>query len=309
MRVLLSAGLASALLTGTSRSDEPKQAPKVVLQSPDGKTSYDLTKLVANGPVLVRLTCACSGCDLELPYFKKLQAAYNGKGLQTIAVFREKAEALEQYAVKKGINFMWLSDPKGDLWKTFDSKGDAHEHPDRQGRPRRPHRSWLHARRQERADPVRRDRGPPPHPRGPRLPRPRPRRRSKQKAEGRQEGSRPLACLLLLPSAFCFLPSAFCLLPSAFCLLPSAFCLLPSGSSPSPCNNGTSRLQSAPTLRPQGKEASGPMKAEQDCFGKHHVRSAQAGRPWVDGVCRHPWPVLTLPCSSLFAPFSRPAFA
>ncbi len=123
MRLLLTAALASALLTGTGRTDEqPKQAPKVILQSPDGKKSYDLTKLVANGPVLVRLTCACSGCDLELPYFQKLQAAYNAKGLQTIAVFREKAEAAENYAVKKGLKFLWLADPKGELWKTFDSK-------------------------------------------------------------------------------------------------------------------------------------------------------------------------------------------
>ena len=76
----------------------------------------------AKGPVLVRLTCACSGCDQELAYFQKLQAAYNAKGLQTIAVFREKPEAVESYAVKKDIKFMWLSDPKGDLWKTFDTK-------------------------------------------------------------------------------------------------------------------------------------------------------------------------------------------
>ncbi len=72
--------------------------------------------------MLVRLTCACTGCDAELQQFQKLQAAYNGKGLQTVAVFREKAEALEQYAEKKGIKFTWLADPKGDLWKTFDSK-------------------------------------------------------------------------------------------------------------------------------------------------------------------------------------------
>ena len=57
--------------------DQPKQAPKVVLKSPDGKKSYDLEKLTRDGPVLVRLTCACSGCDQELPYFQKLQAAYN----------------------------------------------------------------------------------------------------------------------------------------------------------------------------------------------------------------------------------------
>ena len=123
MRILLTAALASALLTGTARSDDqPKQAPKVVLKSPDGKKSYDLAKLTAKGPVLVRLTCACSGCDKELPYFQKLQAAYNAKGLQTVAVFRESPEAADSYAVKKGLKFLWLADPKGALWKTFDSK-------------------------------------------------------------------------------------------------------------------------------------------------------------------------------------------
>jgi peroxiredoxin len=121
MRRVLTLGLAALLLTGTARTETPKQAPKVVLQSPDGSKSYDLAKLTAQGPVLVRLTCACSGCDKELPFFQKLQSAYNSKGLQTIAVFREKAESLDSYAVKKDIRFMWLADPKGDLWKTFDA--------------------------------------------------------------------------------------------------------------------------------------------------------------------------------------------
>jgi peroxiredoxin len=122
MRLVLTGALAAILLGGTTSAVEPKQAPKVVLQSPDGKKSYDLAKLLEKGPVLVRLTCACSGCDKEIGYFQKLQAAYNAKGLQTIAVFREKAEALESYAVKKKIRFMWLSDPTGDMWKTFDAK-------------------------------------------------------------------------------------------------------------------------------------------------------------------------------------------
>ena len=102
--------------------DQPKQAPKVVLKSPDGKKAYDLEKLTKDGPVLVRLTCACTGCDQELPYFQKLQAAYNDKGLQTIAVFREKPEDASNYAVKKDVKFLWLADPKGELWKTFDAK-------------------------------------------------------------------------------------------------------------------------------------------------------------------------------------------
>jgi peroxiredoxin len=123
MRLLMSTILAALLVTSFAWSDDvPKQAPKIVLKSPDGKKSVDLAKLFSEGPVLVRLTCACSGCDAELKYFQKLQAAYNGKGLQTIAVFREKAEDLEQYAGKKGIKFTWLADPDGAMWKTFDSK-------------------------------------------------------------------------------------------------------------------------------------------------------------------------------------------
>ena len=123
MRRLFTAALAVAFLAGTARAeDKPTTAPKIVLQSPDGKQSVDLEKLYSEGPVLVRLTCACTGCDAELPYFKQLQAAYNGKGLKTVAVFREKPEAIEQYAVKKDIKFMWVTDPKGEYWKTFDSK-------------------------------------------------------------------------------------------------------------------------------------------------------------------------------------------
>jgi peroxiredoxin len=115
--------LALAVLAGAGRSEEKaKTAPKIVLKSPDGKKTIDLAKLTSEGPVLVRLTCACSGCDQELPYFQKLQAGYNSKGLKTIAVFREKPEAANNYAVKKGLEFFWLSDPKGDMWKTFDAK-------------------------------------------------------------------------------------------------------------------------------------------------------------------------------------------
>jgi peroxiredoxin len=123
MRKIVTVALIVAALPLLARAEEPaKEAPKIVLQSPDGKKSYDLAKLTSEGPVLVRLTCACSGCDQELAYFQKLQAAYNTKGLQTIAVFREKPEAVESYAVKKDIKFLWLSDPKGALWTTFDAK-------------------------------------------------------------------------------------------------------------------------------------------------------------------------------------------
>jgi peroxiredoxin len=104
------------------RSEELKTAPKIVLKSPDGKKTIDLAKLTSEGPVLVRLTCACSGCDKELVFFKKLQAAYNDKGLKTVAIFKEKPEAADNYAVKNGLEFLWAADPKGEMWKTFEAK-------------------------------------------------------------------------------------------------------------------------------------------------------------------------------------------
>src|SRR2546430_3144669 len=123
MRLVLSTALTLTLLTGVARAqDAPKQAPKIILQSPDGKKTYDLSKLAADGPVLVRLTCACTGCDAELAHFQKLQEAYNAKGLQTLAVFREAPEEAESYTTKKNVKFLWAADPKGELWKTFDTK-------------------------------------------------------------------------------------------------------------------------------------------------------------------------------------------
>lgn len=123
MRMFLAALCSVAVLALPGSSQEaPKQAPKIVLKSPDGKHTYDLAKLASEGPVLVRLTCACTGCDAELPYFQKLQAAYQAKGLKTLAVFKEQAEDLSQYVDKKNIKFLWVSDPKGEMWKTFDSK-------------------------------------------------------------------------------------------------------------------------------------------------------------------------------------------
>jgi peroxiredoxin len=123
MRIWLTIALAGAVVVGGSFAEEPaKSAPKVVLKSQDGQKSYDLAKLAADGPVLLRLTCACSGCDQELPYFQKLQTAYDAKGLRTLAVFQEEQEAAKNYVEKKGVKFLWVADPKGELWKTFDTK-------------------------------------------------------------------------------------------------------------------------------------------------------------------------------------------
>jgi peroxiredoxin len=96
-----------------------KEAPKVVLKSADGKRDVDLVKLVNEGPVLVRLTCACSGCDKELPQFQKLDAAYSDRGLRTVAVFKEKADTADFYANNMHLKCLWLSDPKGESWKLF----------------------------------------------------------------------------------------------------------------------------------------------------------------------------------------------
>jgi peroxiredoxin len=123
MRTWLSVVLVVAAVTGKSLGEGPvRQAPKIVLKSPDGKKSYDLAKLAAEGPLLLRLTCACSGCDQELPYFQKLQAAYEGKGFRTLAVFQEKPETANTYVEKRGVKFLWVADPEGGLWKTFDTK-------------------------------------------------------------------------------------------------------------------------------------------------------------------------------------------
>jgi peroxiredoxin len=122
MRTLI-AMLALCVFSSPMIADDPaREAPKVVVKSVDGKTTYDLDKLTAKGPVLVRLTCACSGCDQELPYFQKLHEAYKDKGFQVLAAFQEKPETTSTYVSKKGLNFLCVADPEGDLWKRFDTK-------------------------------------------------------------------------------------------------------------------------------------------------------------------------------------------
>jgi peroxiredoxin len=120
MRRLLALAIAATCALGPARADGTvRQAPAVVLKSADGKHDVDLAKLVAEGPVLVRLTCACSGCDKELPQFQRLDAAYTSKGLRTVAVFKEKPETAEFYAHNMRLKCLWLADPKGASWKIF----------------------------------------------------------------------------------------------------------------------------------------------------------------------------------------------
>ena len=133
MRRLGSAMLALLLVVGVAwAADAPKQPEKktvdVGTQSPefkimdqDGK-EIDLAKLTANGPVLVRLTCGCSGCDKELAYFQAIHEAYKDAGLTSLAIFREPDAKVSAYVKEKKINMLYAVDTKGESWKTFETK-------------------------------------------------------------------------------------------------------------------------------------------------------------------------------------------
>jgi peroxiredoxin len=97
------------------------QAPEFRIKTADGK-EVELSKLTAAGPVLVRLTCGCLGCDKELDYFKAINAAYKEKGLTTLAVFKEPQEKVAEYAKQRNIEMLYAVDPKGESWKTFQTK-------------------------------------------------------------------------------------------------------------------------------------------------------------------------------------------
>jgi peroxiredoxin len=93
-------------------------APEFKIKSADGQ-ELELAKLTAKGPVLVRLTCGCLGCDKELDYFKAINAAYKEKGLTTLAVFKEPQSKVAEYAKQRNIDMLYAVDTKGESWKTF----------------------------------------------------------------------------------------------------------------------------------------------------------------------------------------------
>ena len=141
MKRLLS--IASALLLTTSlalaedakpakpaEKAEAKPAPKKVdqgTQAPDFKfkdvngKEIKLSDLTAKGPVLVRLTCGCSGCDKELAYFQAIHEGYKDLGLTSIAIFREPDTKVAAYVKEKKLNMLYAVDTKGDAWKTFET--------------------------------------------------------------------------------------------------------------------------------------------------------------------------------------------
>lgn len=127
-----SLALACALLTGAlmSKGAEPtkpgkveigQKAPAFQIKDAAGKV-IDLAKLTDKGPVLVRLTCGCSGCDKELAYFQKINEAYKDQGLQSLLIFKEPDAKMAKYAQDKKLNILYAADPKGVSWTVFQTK-------------------------------------------------------------------------------------------------------------------------------------------------------------------------------------------
>jgi peroxiredoxin len=138
MRSFLYAALGLAILVTpvASQGDEKKaakdapqakavvigaKAPDFAIKDSDGKL-IDLKKLTEKGPVLVRLTCGCSGCDKELAYFQSLHKEYEGKGLTSLAIFREPDEKVEKYVKEKKLKMLYAIDTKGQSWGVFQTK-------------------------------------------------------------------------------------------------------------------------------------------------------------------------------------------
>lgn len=98
-----------------------QKAPEFTFKDQSGKT-INLAELCAKGPVLVRLTCGCSGCDKELAYFQEIDAAYKKYGVTSVAIFKEPDGKVAKYATEKKINMLYGVDSKGKAWDTFQTK-------------------------------------------------------------------------------------------------------------------------------------------------------------------------------------------
>jgi peroxiredoxin len=97
-----------------------QRAPDFRVKDSTGK-DINLAELSAKGPVLVRLTCGCLGCDKELPYFQALHEAYKAQGLVSLAVFKEADTKVEAYVKEKKLDMLYAVDTKGaswDVWRT-----------------------------------------------------------------------------------------------------------------------------------------------------------------------------------------------
>ena len=96
-------------------------APDFTIKDSEGKP-ITLASLAAKGPVLVRLTCGCKGCDKELAYFQAMHEVYKDKGLVSIAVFREPDAKVESYVKEKKLKMLYAVDSKGESWNVFQTK-------------------------------------------------------------------------------------------------------------------------------------------------------------------------------------------
>jgi peroxiredoxin len=132
MSRLFLAALTAVLIVAGAWADEPakqaakkvdvgKQAPAFKIKDSSGKL-IDLAELTAKGPVLVRLTCGCAGCDKELAYFQALHDAYKDAGLISLAVFKEPDAKVAAYVKEKKLNMLYAVDTKGESWNVFDTK-------------------------------------------------------------------------------------------------------------------------------------------------------------------------------------------
>jgi peroxiredoxin len=127
MTRLLTVALGLCLVTFVGAQEPAKkvavgqQAPEFKFKDQTGK-EISLAELTAKGPVLVRLTCGCTGCDKELAYFQEIDAAYKKAGLTSIAIFKEPDGKVAKYAADKKINMIYGVDAKGSAWSTFQTK-------------------------------------------------------------------------------------------------------------------------------------------------------------------------------------------
>ena len=111
----------AAAVAAPKKVDVGTQAPDFKFKDATGK-EVSLSELTAKGPVLVRLTCGCSGCDKELAYFQAMHEGYKDLGLTSIAVFREPDTKVAAYVKEKKLNMLYTVDSKGDAWTTFETK-------------------------------------------------------------------------------------------------------------------------------------------------------------------------------------------
>ena len=112
---------AATAVAAPKKVDVGTQAPDFKFKDATGK-EVSLSELTAKGPVLVRLTCGCSGCDKELAYFQAMHEGYKDLGLTSIAVFREPDSKVAAYVKEKKLNMLYTVDTKGDAWTIFETK-------------------------------------------------------------------------------------------------------------------------------------------------------------------------------------------